>query len=98
MDTEIHQLLDFETFHILKRNQRAPEGYAQVPLIIVFDVKHDGRRKCRQVAGGHVTEATTENVYLTVISPEGVQCVIFVAEHNSLDVWGGDDVGNVYLN
>ena len=27
MDTEIHQLLDFETFRILKWNQKAPEGY-----------------------------------------------------------------------
>jgi len=60
MDTKIHQLLDFETFCILKRNQKAPEGYTQVPFIIVFDVKHDRRRKCRQVAGGHVTEAATE--------------------------------------
>jgi len=32
MDTKIHQLLDFETFRILKRNQKAPEGYTQVPL------------------------------------------------------------------
>ena len=42
MDTEISQLLDVETFLILKGNQKAPEGYTQVPLIIVFNVKHDG--------------------------------------------------------
>jgi hypothetical protein len=97
IDREIHQLIDFETFRILKRNEKAPTDYTRVPLIICFDVKHDGRRKCRQVAGGHVTAAATEDVYSTVVAPEGVRCVIFVAEHNGLSVWGGD-VGNAYLN
>ena len=95
--TEINQLLEFETFDILGRNKEAPDDYTQVPLFIVFDVKHDGRHKCRQVPGGHVTEAATADVYSTVVAPEGVQCVIFVAEHNGLDIWGGD-VGNAYLN
>ena len=96
-EKEINQLLEFNTFKVLARNDSAPNGYTRVPLIIVYDVKHDGRRKCRQVAGGHVTEAATEDVYSSVVTPEGVRIVIYLAEDNGLKVWGGD-VGNAYLN
>ena len=94
---EMKQLRDFGTFNILDRGERAPDGYQRIPLIICFDVKHDGRRKCRQVAGGHVTAPPVEDVYSTVVAPEGVRCIIFIAEHNGMQVWGGD-VGNAYLN
>eukprot|EP00979_Chaetoceros_neogracilis_P009185 scaffold2090_cov151-Chaetoceros_neogracile.AAC.2 len=97
LEKEIGQLLDYKTFQILPRGERAPEGYTRVPLIIVFDVKHDGRHKARQVAGGHVTDPGTAEVYSSVVSPEGVREVIFIANHNGLEVWGGD-VGNAYLN
>jgi len=38
-----------------------------------------------------------KTIFLMVVSPEGVRCVISVAEHNSLDVFVGD-VYNTYLN
>ena len=66
-------------------------------MIMTFAVKHDGRRKCRVVAGGHVTKPATEDVYSTVVQPLGVRCVVYQAEANNLTVWGGD-VGNAYLN
>ena len=49
------------------------------------------------MAGGHVTAPPAEDVYSTVVAPEGVRCIIFIAEHNGMKVWGGD-VGNAYLN
>ena len=97
LEKEIGQLLDYKTFRILPRGERAPNDYTRVPLIIVFDVKHDGRHKARQVAGGHVTDPGTAEVYSSVVSPEGVCEIIFIANQNGLTVWGGD-VGNAYLN
>ena len=47
---------------------------------MVFAVKHDGRRKSRLVAGGHLTEVPTESVYSSVVSLRGVRIVIFLAE------------------
>ena len=66
-------------------------------MIFVFAVKHDGRRKCRIVAGGHVTAPPNEDIYSTVVAPEGIRCVVLLAAANGLKVWGGD-VGNAYLN
>jgi len=44
--------------------------------------------KVCQVAGGHVTDpAGTAEWYSSVVSPEGVREVIFVANHNGLEVW-----------
>ena len=60
-------------------------------------MKHDGRHKARQVVGGHVTDPGTAEVYSSVVSPEGVREFIFIANHNSLTILGGD-VGNAYLN
>ena len=96
LEKEIGQLLDYETFRILPRGERAPNEYTRVPLIIFFDVKHDGCHKARQVARGHVTDPGTAEVYSSVVSPEGVREIIFIANHNGLTVWGGD-VGNAYL-
>jgi hypothetical protein len=39
----------------------------------VFDVKFDGRRKARLVAGGNHTEPTKEDIYSGVVSIEAVR-------------------------
>ena len=97
IDKEIRQLLEFETFKILKRGEMPDDSYQRIPMIMTFAVKHDRRRKCRVVAGGHVTKPASEDVYSTVVQPLGVRCVILQAEANNLTLWGGD-VGNAYLN
>ena len=97
IETETGQILEYDTFKILEPGEKAPHGYQFVPLTLVFAVKHDGRRKARLVAGGHVTDPGTDEVYSSVVAPEGVRIVIFIADHNSLDVMSGD-VGNAYLN
>ena len=39
---------------------------------LIYDVKHDGRRKCRCVAGGHLTGPPIESVYSPVVSIRGL--------------------------
>lgn len=97
IEKEVGQLLDYKTFQILARGEKAPNDHTRVPLILCFNTKHDGRCKARIVAGGHVTDPGNEDVFSSVVSPECVRVVIFVAEHNGLDVWGGN-FGNAYLN
>jgi adenylosuccinate synthase len=59
---------------------------------MIYDVKHDGCHKARLVAGGHLTDPNTENIYSGVV----IRLIIFLAELNKLELWGAD-VGNAYL-
>jgi Reverse transcriptase (RNA-dependent DNA polymerase) len=63
---------------------------------MIYDVKHDGLHKARLVAGGHLTDQSTESVYSGVVSLRGIWLVVFLAELNKLELWGAD-VGNAYL-
>ena len=96
IEKEIGQLLDYSTFEILERGKKAPDGYKKVPLHLTFDVKHDGRRKSRMVAGGHLTAPPTEDIYSSVVAPESVRMLVFLAEHNSLELYMAD-IGNAFL-
>jgi hypothetical protein len=63
---------------------------------MVYNVKHDRRHKAPQVSSGHLTDPNIESVYSGVASICGIRLVVFLAELNSLDLWGAD-VGNEYL-
>jgi Reverse transcriptase (RNA-dependent DNA polymerase) len=62
---------------------------------LVYEVKHDGRHKSTLVAGGHLTDSSSESVYSGVVSLRGLSFIIFLAELNLLTIWGSD-VGNAY--
>ena len=68
----------------------------QAPLHFVYAVKHDGRYKSRDVAGGHLTGTPVESVHSGVVSLRGVRIIIFLAELNDLETWQ-TNVGNTYL-
>jgi hypothetical protein len=53
---------------------------------MIYDVKHDGRRKAHLVAGGHLTDPSTESIYSGVVSLQGIQLIIFLAELNKLEL------------
>ena len=72
MATEINQLHEYNKFKILEDNDILPEGYKLIPYHCIYDVKFDGRRKCRLVAGGHMTDPTSEDVFSGVVSMETV--------------------------
>jgi hypothetical protein len=55
-----------------------------------------GDIKARLVAGGHLTDPATTCMYSSVVGPEGIRLVIFLADDNSLDLLSGD-VGNTFL-
>lgn len=64
---------------------------------LIFDVKQDGRRKARCIAGGHMsTGPNTDTYYSSVDSLRSMQIAIFLAELNGYEVCTGD-IGNAYL-
>ena len=93
---ELDQIREYNTFIPRPDLWRAPEGYQFVRVHLVFAVKHDGRRKARLVAGGHMTDPPSEDVYSSVVTIKGLRICIFLAELNGLTIMAGD-VGNAYL-
>ena len=95
---EIEQMFEYNVFEDrghCSTGQR-PEGYKQIRLHLVNACKHDGRRKARIVAGGHLTDPPLESVYSGVVSLRVLRMVIFLSELNKLSVFQ-TDIGNAFL-
>src|SRR5688572_24951033 len=54
--TENDHINEYKTFTDTKKKTSPPDKYNKVPVLFVFDVKFDLRRKARLVAGGHLTQ------------------------------------------
>jgi hypothetical protein len=93
---EMKQLGEYNTFIDKGKGGIPPDGYKKIQCHMVYDVKHDGRHKSRLVAGGHLTDPNTENVYSSVVSLRGIWLVTFLSKLNSLDL-EETDIGNAYL-
>jgi Reverse transcriptase (RNA-dependent DNA polymerase) len=91
-ETEMKHLLGYNTFVDQGKGGNAPAGHKKIQCHMI----HDGRHKARLVAGGHLTDPNTESVYSGVVSLRGIRLVVFLAELNSLDLWGAE-IGNAYL-
>ncbi|CAJ1959783.1 unnamed protein product [Cylindrotheca closterium] len=79
-------------FKMLNKEDEAPVGHTKIKCHIVFDVKMEKlRRKCRMVAGGHMTEASCPSAtYLSVVSCESVQIALTFAALNAMEVKAAD--------
>jgi hypothetical protein len=97
---ELQQLADYDTFTdkgmFHRDRNKNPPGYKMIRVRMIYAVKHDGRRKGRLVAGGHLTDVPIDSVYSGVVSLRGIRLVIFLAELNNLEIWA-TDIGNAYL-
>src|SRR5688500_18364215 len=96
MQIEIDQLHAHETFIVLEEHQHVPYGYKRIPYHCIYNAKFDGRHKCNLVAGGHMTDPPTEDIFSGVVSMETVRICFTIAKLNGLDVCAGD-IGKVYL-
>jgi hypothetical protein len=96
MEAEISQLHAHETFITVNEHEKVPPGYKMIPYHCIYDVKFDGRKKCRLVAGGHMTDPTSEEVFSGVVSMETVRICFVLAQLNNLEVCAGD-IGNAFL-
>ena len=96
IQTELDQINEYKIFRVLEDNEPLPPGYKLIPYHCIYDVKFDGRRKCRLVAGGHMTETPKEDIFSGVISMEAVRLGFVLADLNGLLVCAGD-IGNAFL-
>ena len=96
IEMELKQINDYETFRVMEHGEPMPPGYKRIPYHCIFDVKFDGRRKCRLVAGGHRTDPPKDDIYSGVVSMEAVRLGFILARLNGLLVCAGD-VGNAFL-
>ena len=68
-----------------------------VKILSVFDVKEDGCRKARLVAGSHLTPLPYESVYSSVAALCSLRIAILIGELNGLNLMSSD-IGYAYLN
>jgi hypothetical protein len=64
-ESEATEMTEYKTFIDNGKGGIPPDGYKKIRCHMVL---HDGRNKCRPVAGGHLTEPNTESVYFSVVS------------------------------
>jgi Reverse transcriptase (RNA-dependent DNA polymerase) len=94
-ETQIHEYITFiDKGHHTKVSP--PNGFKNIRVHLVFDVKHNGRHMARLVADGHLTDIPLNSVYSGVMSLQGFRLVLFLAELNNLQLWA-TDIGNAYL-
>ena len=48
------KIMEFQVFKT-PPDGKTPPGFKKIPCHMIYDVKFDGRRKARFVAGGHMT-------------------------------------------
>jgi hypothetical protein len=84
-------------FRILEEGEQVPVGYQFIRCHFIFDVKIDGTRKARYVAGGHMTETPSSITYSSVVSRDSIRILLVIAALNGLDV-SSCDIQNAYIN
>ena len=93
---ELESMESYQVFKDTGHKATPPPDYKVIRVHLIYDVKHDGRRKARLVADGHLTDIPDDSVYSSVVSLRGLRVLLFLAELNGLEVWG-TDIGNAYL-
>ena len=66
---EMDALYDMDTFKFVNAAHKfkTEEGWQFAPLRMIFEIKHDLRRKARLVIGRHVTDASGYDTYAATI-------------------------------
>jgi hypothetical protein len=95
INTKVKQLNDYKTFWLQTKMDNM-DGYTRIPYHCVFDVKFDGRRKCRLVAGGDHTMPTKESVFSGIVNISSVRLGFLIAGLNNLQICAAD-IGNAFL-
>ena len=87
---------EYRVFKDIGKDGRPPASYKPLKILMVYDVKHDGRHRACMVAAGHLTEVPVKSMYSGVISLRGIRLMIFLAELNPIEAWG-TDISSAYL-
>ena len=74
----------------------AHPNHQKIRVNLIFAVEHNGRHKVRLEADGLLIPELVEDIYSRLVSLRHLRLVIFLGEHNNLELWGAD-IGNAYL-
>jgi Reverse transcriptase (RNA-dependent DNA polymerase) len=78
-----------------KASELIRKGYQYIKLIMVYDVKHDGRYQARLVTAGYMTSPGGD-AYSSVVSLRTLRLALLIGELNGLKMMVGD-VTSAYL-
>ena len=82
------------TFQFLENGEEVPVGYQEIKGHMVFDIKMGTlQRKCRYVAGSHMTDPPATITYASVVSRESVRITLTLAALNDMKVLTTDILG-----
>ena len=56
-----------KVFKNISKGTKIPDGFKNIHVHMIYDVKHDGRHPARFVADGHLTDIPSDSVYSGVI-------------------------------
>lgn len=97
MKKEVDDLLALDCFEYKDAGFHPGEGWQETSLHMVFDVKHDLRRKSRLVAGGHLVDLIDTPYYSSTVKSISVQLLHVIAHKEGLIELCGD-IGNAFPN
>ena len=93
---EVHLLKEVHQCFKKPEPGEITEEYQTIPLLWVFAVKFDGRKRARCVAGGHRTQDPEQDMYSGVVDLENVKIVFLIAVLTCLRAVAGD-IGSAYI-
>ena len=93
---EMEHMRGYKVFKDIGKFSAVPDGFKNIRVHMVYDVKHDGRHRARLVANGQLTDIPIDSVYSGVVSLRGFRMLLFLAELNGLPIWA-TDIASAYL-
>jgi len=93
----IDKEVTYQAFRTLARGEPPPSHYQKAPLLVVFDIKSNLRRKTRIVVGGHKVDSANFDSYAPVASLKSFRIISTLAHKKHFDVLPSD-VETAYLN
>jgi hypothetical protein len=93
---EVDSLLALNCFTFHDPGYKPSPDYQFAKLSMIFEVKQDGRRKARLVAGGHMIDPMGINSRSTVVKGISVRLLDLIAHRDHLQVLCGD-IGNAFI-
>ena len=93
---EVASLLALDCFEFHGPDYKPSSDYQWTKLSMIFEVKQDGRRKARLVAGGHMVDPMGINSRSTVVKGISVRLLDLIAHRDNLPILCGD-IGNAFI-
>ena len=94
---EESKLMEHEFRNVSPKDWIPPEGCEFCPLHMHCELKHDLRKKCRLLAGGHRLDASAQNTSSPIVKNSSVRLTLLIATANNFKVEGGN-VENACIN